>query len=57
MLLGLRDAESERAGFESFWVAEHLVIPSACTTYYPRSPDGKGQSSTRTWPICSSRWR
>ena len=34
-------AAAERAGFESFWVAEHLVIPAAYTTYYQRSPDGK----------------
>jgi probable F420-dependent oxidoreductase len=34
-------AEAERAGFESFWVAEHLVIPAAYTTYYQRSSDGK----------------
>lgn len=34
-------AAAERAGFESFWVAEHLVIPASYTTYYPRSPDGK----------------
>ncbi len=33
--------EAERAGFESFWVAEHLVIPAVYTTYYQRSPDGK----------------
>ncbi|MGH7916441.1 MAG: TIGR03619 family F420-dependent LLM class oxidoreductase, partial [Candidatus Binataceae bacterium] len=24
-----------------FWVAEHLVMPAAYTTYYPRSADGK----------------
>jgi probable F420-dependent oxidoreductase len=34
-------AAAERAGFESFWVAEHLVIPASYTTYYPRSADGK----------------
>jgi probable F420-dependent oxidoreductase len=34
-------AEAERAGFESFWVAEHLVIPAVYTTHYQRSPDGK----------------
>ena len=32
---------AEKLGFESFWVAEHLVIPVDYTTYYPRSPDGK----------------
>jgi probable F420-dependent oxidoreductase len=34
-------AAAERHGFESFWVAEHLVIPAAYATNYPRSPDGK----------------
>jgi probable F420-dependent oxidoreductase len=34
-------AQAERAGFESFWVAEHLVIPASYSTYYPRSADGK----------------
>jgi probable F420-dependent oxidoreductase len=34
-------AAAEHAGFESFWVAEHLVIPAAYTTHYQRSPDGK----------------
>ena len=38
---GMIAAAAERAGFEWFWVAEHLVIPAAYTTYYPRSPDGK----------------
>jgi probable F420-dependent oxidoreductase len=33
--------EAENLGFESFWVAEHLVIPVSYTTYYPRSADGK----------------
>ena len=33
--------EAENLGFESFWVAEHLVMPSSYTTYYPRGRDGK----------------
>ncbi|HYK66173.1 MAG TPA: LLM class F420-dependent oxidoreductase [Patescibacteria group bacterium] len=33
--------EAENAGFESFFVAEHLVMPSHYTTYYPRGRDGK----------------
>jgi probable F420-dependent oxidoreductase len=33
--------EAENLGFESFWVAEHLVIPTEYKTYYPRSADGK----------------
>lgn len=34
---------AENLGFESFWVAEHLVIPASYTTYYPRSPTGDGK--------------
>ncbi len=34
--------EAENLGFESFFVAEHLVLPNASyTTHYPRSRDGK----------------
>ena len=33
--------EAETLGFESFFVAEHLCLPSSYTTYYPRSKDGK----------------
>ncbi len=33
--------EAENLGFESFFVAEHLCLPSAYSTYYPRSKDGK----------------
>ncbi|HXZ88595.1 MAG TPA: LLM class F420-dependent oxidoreductase [Candidatus Binataceae bacterium] len=33
--------EAENVGFESFFVAEHLVMPSQYTTYYPRGRDGK----------------
>jgi probable F420-dependent oxidoreductase len=33
--------EAENSGFESFFVAEHLVMPSHYTTYYPRGRDGK----------------
>jgi probable F420-dependent oxidoreductase len=32
---------AEESGFESFWVAEHLVLPVTYATYYPRSRDGK----------------
>jgi alkanesulfonate monooxygenase SsuD/methylene tetrahydromethanopterin reductase-like flavin-dependent oxidoreductase (luciferase family) len=31
----------ENLGFESFFVAEHMVVPSSYTTHYPRSRDGK----------------
>jgi probable F420-dependent oxidoreductase len=33
--------EAENLGFESFFVAEHMVVPSTYTTHYPRSRDGK----------------
>ncbi len=34
-------SETEKLGFESFFVAEHLCLPSSYSTYYPRSKDGK----------------
>ncbi|HLI78500.1 MAG TPA: LLM class F420-dependent oxidoreductase, partial [Candidatus Binataceae bacterium] len=33
--------ECENLGFESFFVAEHMVVPTTYTTHYPRSRDGK----------------
>ena len=33
--------EAENLGFESFYVAEHLAVPTTYTTRYPRSRDGK----------------
>lgn len=33
--------EVENLGFESFFVAEHMAVPSSYTTHYPRSGDGK----------------
>src|SRR5271163_1614171 len=32
---------AEELGCESFFVAEHLCLPSSYSTYYPRSKDGK----------------
>ncbi len=32
---------TEPLGFESFWVAEPLIMPTHATPYYPRSPDGQ----------------
>jgi probable F420-dependent oxidoreductase len=32
---------AEQLGFESFFVAEHLCLPTNYSTYYPRSKDGK----------------
>src|SRR5262245_23855549 len=33
--------EAEKLGFESCWVAEHMVMPSHYSVQYPRSADGK----------------
>jgi probable F420-dependent oxidoreductase len=33
--------EAENLGFESFYVAEHLAVPTTYATRYPRSRDGK----------------
>src|ERR1700683_5252311 len=38
---GATAREAENLGFESFFVAEHMVVPSTYTTHYPRSRDGK----------------
>jgi probable F420-dependent oxidoreductase len=38
---GTMALEAEKLGFESFWVAEHMVMPSHYTVHYPRSADGK----------------
>lgn len=32
---------AENLGFDSFWVAEHIAIPTQYKTHYPRSADGK----------------
>jgi probable F420-dependent oxidoreductase len=39
--LGAIAREAEDLGFESFFVAKHMVVPSTYTTHYPRSRDGK----------------
>ena len=38
---GVIAREAENLGFESFWVAEHLVMPVTYSTWYPRGKDGK----------------
>ena len=48
---------AENLGFESFWVAEHLVIPASYTTYYPAHPTARCRTSTPIWPIRSWPWR
>jgi probable F420-dependent oxidoreductase len=32
---------AENLGFDSFWVAEHIAVPTQYKTHYPRSADGK----------------
>jgi probable F420-dependent oxidoreductase len=38
---GAMAREAENLGFESIWFAEHLVMPTNYTTYYPRGAGGK----------------
>ncbi|WP_111768671.1 TIGR03619 family F420-dependent LLM class oxidoreductase [Nakamurella deserti] len=35
----------EAAGFDSLWVADHVVFPTRITSFYPFVPDGRA-----TWP-------
>ncbi len=43
--IGAMAAELERAGFDSLWVSDHLVMPSVISSRYPFAADGKA-----TWP-------
>ncbi len=38
-------AALERAGFDSLWVADHIVMPETIESRYPFAPDGRA-----TWP-------
>src|SRR3954454_14259916 len=38
-------ATLERAGFDSLWVADHIVMPETIRSHYPFAPDGRA-----TWP-------
>src|SRR4051794_14715387 len=40
-LLAHLAVEAERAGIESLWTVEHVVIPLGYTSEYPYSPTGK----------------
>ena len=40
--------EAEQLGFESFWVAEHLVMPATYSTWYPRGKDGIASAPFRS---------
>jgi len=43
--IGAMAAELERAGFDSLWVSDHIVMPAAISSPYPFAADGKV-----TWP-------
>jgi probable F420-dependent oxidoreductase len=43
--IGTMAAELERAGFDSLWVSDHVVMPAAINSPYPFAADGKP-----TWP-------
>jgi probable F420-dependent oxidoreductase len=43
--VALRARELERAGFDSLWVSDHVVLPEVIASRYPFSSDGKA-----TWP-------
>src|SRR3954468_7919343 len=38
-------AALERAGFDSLWVSDHIVMPRTIASRYPFAPDGRA-----TWP-------
>ena len=43
--IGAMAAELEAAGFESLWVSDHIVLPTAIESRYPFAADGRA-----TWP-------
>ena len=43
--IGSMAAELEAAGFESLWVSDHIVLPTAIGSRYPFADDGRA-----TWP-------
>jgi probable F420-dependent oxidoreductase len=46
--IGTMAAELERAGFESLWVSDHIVMPDAIGSRYPFADDGRATWSTDT---------
>ena len=48
---------AENLGFDSFWVAEHIAIPTQYKTHYPRSADGKTGNAGSIETTKSSRRR
>ena len=43
--IGAMAAQLEAAGFDSLWVSDHIVLPSAIESRYPFAADGRA-----TWP-------
>lgn len=43
-----RAGELERAGFDSLWVSDHVVLPAVIESFYPFAADGKATWSTAT---------
>jgi probable F420-dependent oxidoreductase len=46
--IGSMAAELERAGFESLWVSDHIVLPSEIGSRYPFADDGRATWATDT---------
>ena len=46
--IGAMAAELERAGFESLWVSDHIVLPDTIKSRYPFAEDGHATWATNT---------
>ena len=46
--IGAMARELEEAGFESLWVADHIVLPETIDSRYPFAEDGRATWSTDT---------
>ena len=46
--IGTMARELEEAGFESLWVADHIVLPETIDSRYPFAEDGRATWSTDT---------
>jgi probable F420-dependent oxidoreductase len=46
--IGAMAAELERAGFESLWVSDHIVLPKTIESRYPFAADGRATWATDT---------
>ena len=41
----------EQAGFQSLWVADHVVLPAEIESRYPFAADGRATWSTSCWTL------